>query len=632
MPVLFYVFSLLCLLATSSQANEYFTVENNIKKYDLGTEVEYLVDASNRLDIHNLLTSSQAWQKSQVDIPNFGFTPSPHWFHINLKNTGNKDSRRLLNIAYPLLDYINFYIVENGVIKRHIQNGDHLPFSERLVKHRQFIFPVVLKPQQDTHLYIRIETSSSMQLPLELWDQQAFFERDQINLFGQGLFFGMLAIMGLYNLFMWIGTRDKSYAFYVLYVFGIGLFQLSFHGLAYQLLWPESPLINDRALGVLIPFFIVFAILFISAFFDLKKRLPFTYQLVLFFCLINILLIIAAGFMDYGTVIRLETAISVVTAFCALGIGLIMWARRHPSALIFNVAWTIFISGGLVIALNKMGLVPRNFLTENSLQLGAAIEIFVLSLALTERWNRERKERLYAQGEALALAVKVSEERQEKFQAQQQLLESEKRAKNDLERRVQERTRELEVALTDLSSANEKLQNISKTDALTGVRNRRYFDEKLQAEFKRHQRENTPLSLFLIDLDHFKAINDTYGHPFGDLCLQLTAKAIEQNLQRESDRVARYGGEEFTVILPNTDEEGAYRLAQSLRKMIAAVQPYINGKNIRLTASIGVVTLKNDNYLDASELLEASDQALYKAKENGRNRVEVAETAIDKPA
>jgi diguanylate cyclase (GGDEF)-like protein/PAS domain S-box-containing protein len=172
----------------------------------------------------------------------------------------------------------------------------------------------------------------------------------------------------------------------------------------------------------------------------------------------------------------------------------------------------------------------------------------------------------------------------------------------------------------ELETANDRLSKLATTDELTGLSNRRELNRLLDLETKRGAREGLPLSVLLIDVDHFKAFNDTYGHVEGDRCLQEVAAAIWKATRRPSDSCARYGGEEFAVLLPNTSEEGARARAEIIRNAVASLKRTHSGNETgHVTISIGVVTSSGE--LGHPELLELADNALYSAKRSGRNKV-----------
>jgi diguanylate cyclase (GGDEF)-like protein len=182
---------------------------------------------------------------------------------------------------------------------------------------------------------------------------------------------------------------------------------------------------------------------------------------------------------------------------------------------------------------------------------------------------------------------------------------------------------ELLKAKTDaekaLREANLKLQALAARDPLTGAANRRRFDEALQAEMSRASRNNTCLSLLLIDADDFKELNDTHGHQVGDHCLQLIAEVMKDTCGRPGDVIARYGGEEFAIILPETRSPDAYLVSERLRSRIATA-----GNHVGLTVSVGLAMSLPAAQTDTPEaLLSRADAALYRAKENGRNRTEM---------
>jgi diguanylate cyclase (GGDEF)-like protein len=166
------------------------------------------------------------------------------------------------------------------------------------------------------------------------------------------------------------------------------------------------------------------------------------------------------------------------------------------------------------------------------------------------------------------------------------------------------------------------IEHLSMMDQLTGIPNRRNFDNRLLVEWGRAKRENIPISLLMVDVDHFKAYNDTFGHQQGDQALCIVARVLAQTLHRTSDFIARWGGEEFVSLLPNTDSDGSLTIAERIRENVAAAEISCdNGYITNLTVSIGIFTQTPGMSCSIDELLLRADKALYEAKNTGRNKV-----------
>jgi diguanylate cyclase (GGDEF)-like protein/PAS domain S-box-containing protein len=175
-----------------------------------------------------------------------------------------------------------------------------------------------------------------------------------------------------------------------------------------------------------------------------------------------------------------------------------------------------------------------------------------------------------------------------------------------------------------LEETNRKLELLSKTDGLTGIANRRHFDEVLSQEYNRHCRSGAELSFILLDIDYFKSFNDIYGHVKGDECLQLVARVMADCAKRPDDLTARYGGEEFACILPETNFNGAATIADNIRRGILALAIPHKGSKVAeyLTASLGVVSTRCSIDKSPLNIIKHADELLYQAKSQGRNRVE----------
>ena len=187
-------------------------------------------------------------------------------------------------------------------------------------------------------------------------------------------------------------------------------------------------------------------------------------------------------------------------------------------------------------------------------------------------------------------------------------------------KRLAERLEQKAERLTDISEANKRLASISLTDELTGLPNRRYLNRRLREELAMARRFKSPLSCLMIDLDHFKAINDTQGHQAGDALLRALAERLQTG-KREYDVVGRYGGEEFLILLPQVGAEAALELAERVRTEVAktALKDDL-GRPARVTISLGISTFDGLEHLSEEELIRRADEALYRAKDLGRNR------------
>lgn len=217
---------------------------------------------------------------------------------------------------------------------------------------------------------------------------------------------------------------------------------------------------------------------------------------------------------------------------------------------------------------------------------------------------------------------------QEKKLEEQNLMLQETNTKlTDLNKQLNEYTRTLEEKVAErtaeLEKVNRELQSLANLDGLTHIANRRQFDKYFAQEWQRYVREQLPLSLIFCDIDYFKRYNDTYGHQAGDDCLKQIAQAMTAAVKRPTDLVARYGGEEFMVVLPATDIEGALHVAQTIQKAIQSlvIEHAESSVNEYITLSMGISCVVPNRELSPDDLVTAADQALYKAKEEGRDRI-----------
>jgi diguanylate cyclase (GGDEF)-like protein len=304
----------------------------------------------------------------------------------------------------------------------------------------------------------------------------------------------------------------------------------------------------------------------------------------------------------------------MVTCIFALTLGYWSWYHGNPQAKYFCLAWTSAFVGVAILIASKFGILPATFWTNNAGQIGVLAQVALLSFALASRFNREKELRIRAQESSLdheRLARRTQEE----------LLRAEAHAKVKLEQKVIERTENLQTALTELESVNEKLKIMSTTDALTGLYNRGHFETCFTHEFNRATRHKRQLSIVLCDIDHFKSINDQNGHKAGDECLQALARLFKKRLTRADDLIARYGGEEFIVLLSDTSMSQAKVIAEDLRLSLQNMYFEFQGKRIPVTASFGISSLNSLDTQSADQLVTQADVALYRAKDAGRNQV-----------
>lgn len=621
----------------SSSGIEAIDVGELEKGYSLNDHVEYLVDREDQFNAMQLFKGEHGWLKHNKETLSFGYTSDVYWFRFEVKNLSTTDISHLLEIAYPVLDDISMFVYDMNTGKKQFEHqlGDKIPFKLRQIQHRHFVVPLELKPQQDQLWLIRIKTSSSMQVPMTIWPEREFFVQDQSRVMGLGLYYGIMFIMVLYNLFVFMTVRENNYLYYVFYVASMAGFLASLQGLSFQYAWPNATNWNDSAIIVMLSGVVFFTCIFTRNFMALSdghEGLDKVFRVVI---ISTAIVAVTVNLLPYYILIKVLIGIAVCGISLVIYTGILRWSEGFNAARYFTIAWSSMLIGGAILALNKFNIIPRNFFTENAVQLGSAMEVILLSFALADRLNQEKRERYEAQITALnhervastAQAEALEQERcartaQEKAlvhekearEAQAQALEIQRKANETLENKVRERTNELE-------SANQKLAELSTTDALTGVRNRRYFDQVLEREFHRAFREREQLSVLMLDIDHFKSVNDDYGHQVGDEALRLVALVLKEVVHRTTDLCARYGGEEFAVVLPNTEVEGAYKVADKIRKKIAEQVIKTEEQEFSLTVSIGVMGDAPASGDNVDVWLKEADDALYSAKEGGRNKV-----------
>lgn len=580
-------------------------------RHPVERELTFIRDDKAALGVEQVMAlPASAWRENDADVFSRGYNDAAWWLRFDVRRLNVSKDRDLLEIAYPVLDHVEVWVLNRGMVVAHYLMGDKQPFDSRPIAHRHFLVPLEMQAQETYTVVLRVRTASSVQVPITLWENRAYVAHDQLRLMGLGLYFGAMLVMVIYNFFVFLIVRERNYFYYVMYVLSIMLFMASLNGVAFQFLWPQATTWNDEAIIITLSGTLLFGALFTMRFLELPRHLPWLVPAMRLLIAAALLIMAAAFLLTYDVLIRLAV---VVGAFACLG-GLLAsslrWRQGDATARFYTIAWSFMLLGGIVLALNKFQVLPQNLFTENSVLFGSALEVVLLSFALAERINEEKRLRFNAQQSTLEA------ERQTRL-AQVEALSAQRQANEKLELRVQERTEALE-------EANRRLAELSATDQLTGLRNRRYLDTLLHEEFQRCHRYSHSIALLLLDIDHFKRFNDSYGHMVGDECLRAVAVSLRQAVRTEVDRVARFGGEEFCLVLPETGLEGARVVAERIRAAVEALDFHVDGKPVPVTVSVGVAAMVPASAEDVPLLMLDTDKALYEAKAAGRNCVRLA--------
>lgn len=579
-------------------------------------DVDYKLTANALLSGHD----EQDWLRTNTTQLNFGYTPNYLWLRFEVFNRSEQPQKIYLLAEFPRLDELSLYHLDDQALIEISTIGDKQPLNARPLKDFELVFPLQLEPNQSRWIYLKAKTEGTMSLPLSIWQGEHFLEHKTRLSLSSGLMLGLLLASAVILISLYVMTRKGYFLTGALFNFSAWLMLIAVFGLAYRYIsdnfqWLSNGLIPVSALICCI--------------------------------LINLISVKIVGTKQLGKVIFIILRVLVVLSLVTLLISLLL-NYGHALMLascISAVHLSVLFSASVYLKLNKQLRIYKLIASQLALLLGALLNLSIifgthlntltqivlfglcqiiatslLSFVLIERFVMERDNKVSKQQTELAKAKANEELQSETIRIQEQYQE-------ELESNIQERTFELEVALRELQDKNRELEELNTQDALTGVRNRRYFDKKITMEYRRSRREQTLLSILMLDIDHFKNVNDTYGHLVGDEAIKFVAQTIVQQLKRPSDIICRYGGEEFAVLLPNTDHHGAQLVAEEIRQAVCQRPLNTSAGEISITISCGVFSAIANAQLDPHQYTDSADKALYQAKQAGRNRVVLADNS-----
>jgi len=572
--------------------------------------LSFIRDSKREISIDDLLNGKHDKSFSPFSElqEHYGFSNDPFWIKFSIRNeipinSNTKIPQKfLLMLNKPSLDLIDFYLVYEDKVES-LLLGDKRPFDKRYVKLENYVLPISIYYGETSDVYIRIQTENSFGAPLFLETERSFIENQRDRNIINGLYIGLATGLLLFNCFLWLGTRRSSYGYYSLFIVSVIALNLGSQGLLH-VLFPNS--FSYHQISLYFHGFLAAAATTLFCIKLLKTRIHQPKAYLLCLCLITLCLIGAI----LTTILPLALSSILLSVFASISVFVVITVcikaiiQGNTSAKYLLIAQIFFFAGGLFGIAGDRGFHSWVYLSSYVLQLSSAIELILFSLALGNQINIQRDAKLQAQQDLV-------EERQAILKKQNKLSET-------LEKQINKRTLELK-------KRNDQLQKVNMVNEMTGLYNRRYFNKILPKEYKAAFLVQQNISIIMMDIDKFKPINDNYGHQVGDLCIQATSDIILSSLQRKRDVAIRYGGEEFLVILPDTNLEGAVKLANTIKNKISQHSLKLkNGQYISFTISMGVICETPQNKDAYESMVRLADDLLYRAKENGRDRIEYA--------
>lgn len=592
--VIFIVF--FCMFPPISAANAYINLDNNISSYT-DFKVDYYIEKPNEnMDIDQV--SNLFFNQKTSNAFSFGYTNNIFWFHFSVYNNSPETKNMVLEFTEIIHKTVDLYVISDHIT--HMKNGLHVPVKAREIKESNPSFPLRFLPYENKEIYLKVSSIYGVFGAIELKTKEQYNADLQLKKYLYLIYFTAVIIIGFYNLIIFFYLREKIYLYYIAYVFIFVVWAANYKGV----LLPYITMKIYDLLQVTIPLFFIFFILFSQAILETKKYFPILHKILSSFiivCIISLLwmfISMHSGFYFMNAAAAPLFPFLIIVSFWAL-------YHKHNAAKIYLIALSIYIVGMSLLSLLALGILPYNLYLSHSAMIGSFFEIVLFSLLLAYRINTVR---------------------QDSLKTQKELIMQQKTESSRLFHTVAEKTMalhhakaQLEKELARKEALEQHLKHLASTDPMTELLNRRAFFDICDNAMIEASSNEDELTCLIIDIDHFKKINDTYGHDMGDKVIKTIAKLMRENT-RTVDYIGRIGGEEFAILMPHTDVESAYQIADRLRENISKYSMLLNDKSVSITVSIGLSYLNHEDK-NIHTLLKRADTALYEAKDNGRNQV-----------
>jgi two-component system NtrC family sensor kinase len=421
----------------------------------IGNSVKLLEDPTNKLSIKEVMLSAD-FKPSNQDVPNLGVTGSTIWVQFKIKNYTDQDAL-LIELANPILDEVELYTTldkENFTDRR---MGEYERFSLRDYDHPSYVFNLQVPKNKTALCFLKIKSKEQIVVPIKLGSSNTILDsiREKDLLFG--IYAGIMFVMFLYNAFVYLSTKDRSYLYYIIYIMFVGLTQSCFQGYTFQFLWSNSPWIADHSVVLLSAFVGISAAEFARLFLNTQKYLPGITKILYIFYASYIICIVLS--IAGKQIIPLVDITALLISFYLLGVAIMIARKGYRPAKFFLTAWLTFLIGVIVFALKNMGALPYNNLTIYTMPAGSAIEAILLSIALADRINILKKEKEESQT-VMVLALQENE----KLIKEQNVMLEQKVTERTVE--LKETNNQLSVTLSNLKDTQMQLISAEKMASL----------------------------------------------------------------------------------------------------------------------------------------------------------------------
>lgn len=604
-----FLLALLLGLSTTGLAMASVTLTDASNGMPLNAHIELLEDTDGSLTINDLAVPEQQSRFHPANgRASVGQSLNPWWIKLTLQRDMRAPARWVLEVGSVTQLDLQLYQANGQGGWQLRQSGERVPFNEsRDHPYRRMVFDLPILGEQPTTFYLRAFDPAGNSFPLRIWQLDELTQLAARENLALGAIYGVVFALLLYNLFILISLRDKAYFWYVLTTAFALVFIISMTGHGAQYLWPNSPVPAWLDRITLPSLWGLFACRFTQTLLQTRIYVRWAHHLLSMACVIYIIAIVLNLSGQRYLAAWAIALLSLTSIPAALGSAVVRWRQGFFPAQLYLYGYGLVLGSVGILLLRTTGVLQPAEWNAYVFPLAVAAESILFSFALAYRIQILKQER----------AVALQQADREKTARLAQLQAS----ADELQAAVTARTAELATTNEQLRERERELQHAAFHDPLTELPNRRYLVERCESALGHAERHKESVALLLIDLDHFKPINDRFGHAAGDLMLQVIAKRLREHV-RLGDAVARLGGDEFAVLICGSDAESQAReIAERLLAELSEPVHY-GAERLRVTISIGVA-LYPRHAQNFTGLYKIADHALYRVKELGRSGARV---------